>query len=44
MNSSLGGLVKNITDNNFKDFSHKIRNDLLKLIKENWSYLNLLVL
>ena len=34
MNSSLDGLVKNLTDNDFKYLSQEFGDDLLKLVKK----------
>ena len=38
MNSSLGALVKNLPDNDFKYLSHEFGGDLLGLIKQNGVY------
>ena len=34
MNSSLGSLVKDISDNNFKHLSQKFSSECLKLVKQ----------
>ena len=34
MNSSLGSLVKNMSDNNFKHISQKFSSECLKLVKQ----------
>ena len=43
MNSSLGSLVKNISDNNFKHLSQKFSSECLKLVKQKgvhpWVYI-----
>ena len=38
MNSSLDGLVKNLTDNDFKYLSQEFSGDLLKLVKQKGAY------
>ena len=35
MNSSLDGLVKNLSDNGFKHLSQELNGYLLKLVKQN---------